>query len=195
MVAAISIGFAIAVRGFVQEVILRPLFYMAWVGELFVRSMPQGVFWALLTLCAGYFAVRSLSMPRTRSVKRKEVAVQNAGPVARWQRILERGGTAGYGAWTQARAMRRLTHELLGRELTLEEESAGLEEGDLKISLPGRFQDYYDTEVQGRMGWPASWRNWLPDFLATDADLGAKVEAREIIEFLEEQTYARTRKA
>jgi len=187
----VSLGAGFLVRGFVQEVLLRPVFYTAWVGELVVRSLPHGIFWGILTLIAAFLAMRSLSMTRSRRSSRAVLSVSGRGPVARWQHLLQRGEAPGYGQWTLARGLRRLTHELLDREATLEEEDAGREEGQLRVALPRRFEAYFTAEVESSRPW-ARYRHWLPDFVAPRAGpTSPQVDPRDIVAYLEEETHTR----
>lgn len=190
LVMLISLGAGILVEGFVQEILVRPALYTAWVGELFIRGLPRGVFWGLLTLVAAYLAMRSFSMPRARRATRVIQRAESRGPVARWQHLLNRGQVPGYGHWTLARALRRLTHDLLDREATLEEEDAGQEEGELSVSLPKRFEAYFSAEVEGSQSPWARYRHLLPGFLLPpNPSVKMHVEANEIVSFLEERTH------
>ena len=191
VLALVSLGAGIMVRDFVQEILLRPAFYTVWVGELFIRSLPHGVFWGILTLVAAFLAMRSLSMTRPRRTSRSALPVSSRGPVARWQYLLQRGQT-GYGQWTLARSLRRLTHELLDREVTLEEEHSGRAEGQLRVVLPKRFEAYFAAEVESSQNPLARYRHWLPDFVAPPArHTGQQVDPHDIVTYLEEQTYTR----
>ncbi len=191
----VSLGAGIMVRGFVQEVLLRPAFYTIWVGELFIRSLPRGVFWGMLTLAAAYLAVRSLSMTRAYRTSRAVPPLNSRGPVARWYQLLQRGQLPGYGQWTLARALRRLTHELLDRESTLEEESSGQAEGQLRVKLPSRFETYFTAEVEGNHHFLARYRDWLPEFMVPPAQsTDLQVDPQEIVTYLEEETHTRDKK-
>ncbi len=188
----VSLGAGIMVRGFVQEVLLRPAFYTIWVGELFIRSLPRGVFWGILTLATAYLAVRGLSMSRAQRTSRVARPLDSRGPVARWQHLLQRGQLPGYGQWTLARALRRLTHELLDRESTLEEESSGLAEGQLRVKLPSEFEAYFTAEVEGSHPFLARYRRWLPEFMAPAAQSpDLQVDPQDIVTYLEEETHTR----
>ncbi len=188
----VSLGAGIMVRGFVQEILLRPAFYTIWVGELFLRSLPHGVFWGILTLIAAFLALRSLSMTRSPRSRRSALPVSSRGPVARWQRLLQRGQAQGYGQWTLAQALRRLTHDLLDREATLEEERAGQEEGQLRVVLPQPFEAYFAAEVESGQGPWVRYRHWLPDFaMPSPRQPGPRVDPHDIVAYLEEETHTR----
>ena len=190
--ALVSLGAGFMVRGFVQEVLLRPAFYAAWVGELVIRSLPHGVFWGILTLVAAVLAMRSFSMTRPRRPLRSALPINSRGPVARWQHLLQRGQVPGYGQWTLARGLRRLTHELLDREATLEEENSGQTEGQLRVVLPQRFEAYFAAEVEGSQNPWARYRHWLPDFVVPPTrHMHPPVAPHDIVTYLEEETHTR----
>ena len=104
-------------------------------------------------------------MPRPRRAGRTIQRLESRGPVARWQHLLDRGQTPGYGQWTLARALRRLTHDLLDREATLEEEDAGQEEGQLRVVLPAQFDAYFNADVEGSHNPLTQYRHLIPDFV------------------------------
>ncbi len=192
ILALVSLGAGILVQGFVQQVLLRPAFYMLWVGELFLRSLPRGVFWGILTLVAAFLVMRSLSLTRSRQTRRSPLTVSSRGPVAQWQHRLQRGQAPGYGQWLLARSLRRLTHTLLDREATLEEEKAGQTEGQLRVVLPQRFAAYFATEVESSPSLWGRYGHWLPNFVLPPARHSSpSVDPHDIVAYLEQETHTR----
>ena len=183
-----------AVEGFVTQVVLRPLLYTLWVGELFVRSLPQSVYWGLLTLAAAYFGLRSWTWPRRPPPRAAARASHFQGPVGQWQKRLQRAQALGYGRWTLARALRQLTLDILDDRDGLASDADESATAFAKHPLPARFQAYFDAQVDSQESGLATAKRWLA-FGAAPARAAdpLQLDPEEIVAYLETHTRVRTR--
>lgn len=191
LIAAIA---TFAVEGFVTQVVLRPLLYTLWVGELFVRSLPQSVYWGLLTLAAAYCGLRSATWPRRRPPRAPARASHFRGPVGQWQKRLQRAQALGYGRWTLARALRQLTLDILDDRDGLASDADEPATAFAKHPLPARFQAYFEAQVDSQESGLAAAKRWLA-FGAAPARAAdpLQTDPEEIVAYLETHTRARTR--
>lgn len=182
-----AVGAMFLVEGFVREVLMRPLLYMAWVGELLIRSLPHGLYWSLFTLGVFYFGIRRLAFVRRRAAGPVRTAAAT-GPVAQWQRKLQRGRSLSYGQWTLARDLRKLTLDILYSEHIPD---PGEESEDVSLQdagLPAHFATYFDSKVESQdMGLARVWDR-IP-FLARPVQSSSALypEPEEIVAYLEER--------
>lgn len=191
---AAAVGCAIFIEGFVRQVLLQPLLYTAWVAELFIRSLPQGVFWGLLTLVVLYLAVKSLSFRRPRTVNQRTRPLEQLGPVAQWQNRLQRSRRLDYANWTLMRELRRLTLEIATGE-KVESDPEAVDTVSLReVDLPERFLPYFETRMEGS---DSSWNAFLhrlpfgPQAHPFTAE--SHPEPHEIVSYLEERTMVRNK--
>ncbi len=192
VLTAVTVGCAVLIEGFVRQVLLQPLLYTAWVADLFVRSLPQGVFWGLLTLVALYLAVKSLSFRRPRAVSSHIRPPVQLGPVAQWQTRLQRARKLDYASWTLMRELRRLALEIVTGEKAASEpetvDTVSLQEA----GLPAHFIHYFETRMEGSDNpWPAWLRRWSLGQQAHDFISESHPEPHEIVSYLEERTMVR----
>lgn len=183
-----------AVEGFVTQVVLRPLLYTLWVGELFVRSLPQSVYWGLLTLAAAYFGLRSLTWPRRRPPRASARTAYFHGPVGQWQKRLQRARALGYGRWTLARALRQLTLDILDDRDGLAADADEPATAFAQHALPARFQAYFEAQADSQESGLAAAKRWL-SFGAAPARAAdpLQMDPEDIVAYLETHTRARTR--
>ena len=115
MAAWLAASFLFAVffiEDFVRDILIRPLMYTAWVAELFVRSLPQYLFWGLFVLAAAIWGLRLVRFRAPRRISMRTVSIGQQGPVARWQGQLRRARALDYGRFNLNRALRKLVLDL-----------------------------------------------------------------------------------
>ena len=100
------------IEDFVRDILIRPMMYTAWVAELFVRSLPQYLFWGLFVLVAAIWGLRLIRFRAPRRPRMRTVSIGQQGPVARWQGQLRRARMLDYGRFNLNRSLRKLVLDL-----------------------------------------------------------------------------------
>ena len=100
------------IEDFVRDILIRPMMYTAWVAELFVRSLPQYLFWGLFVFAAAIWGLRLIRFRAPRRARMRTVSIGQQGPVARWQGQLRRARMLDYGRFNLNRSLRKLVLDL-----------------------------------------------------------------------------------
>ncbi len=192
VLAIVAVGLAIFIEGFVRQVLLQPLLYTAWVADLFIRSLPQGVFWGLLTLVVFYLSVKSLSFRRPRAVGRSTQPLAQLGPVALWQSRLQRARKLDYASWTLMRELRRLTLEIATGE-KVENNPETVDAVSLReANLPEPFIRYFEIRLEGGdTPWKGLLNRLIPETKSRYLGSESQLEPVEVVTYLEERTMVR----
>lgn len=145
-VAALLIAFLL--RDVVEQLIIRPLIFLAWWLGYLYRFLPQPVIWLLLVLFLIYLAVGRIAgqieLPEERPGKPRRVQ----GPVDELASQIERRHEGIYFKWQIARMLGQIALDL--QELRLHIRSRRLEQGSsspqvynfLDSGLNSSFADY-----------------------------------------------------
>jgi hypothetical protein len=72
LVSLLVITLMLALRGFARQVIVVPLSYIFWIGDLLVQSIPQAFLWAWLFLIVLLTALKSLRSGQKPAVELRE---------------------------------------------------------------------------------------------------------------------------
>ena len=128
------------IEDFVRDIVIRPLMYLAWVGELFVRSLPQNLFWFLFVLAVAIGVLRLLRFRIPRRTRMQTVSIGLQGPVARWQGQLHRAARLEYSRFNLNRSLRKLVLDLTLSEAEQDLSGSMLTEADLAIDVPDELK-------------------------------------------------------
>ena len=184
IVALISAAFlAFLVKDFIRDVIILPLLYVFWYVTLFLRSLPQFLFWAIFILMALTIALRSLSRGDGAERKAKVEPPTLGGPVAVWSRLIQHAEAGGYSRWQLSQSLARLTWELLGNgeRLSTQQVDARLRQGDL--DLPPEVRAYFQAGMIPYQPISRLKRRLLGNHTNTPLDLNPE----QVIQYLEEK--------
>lgn len=97
----------------IQEQIVEPLLYFAWLAGLGLRSVPQQIYWNLLLAGAGFIALASMTgYVRARTARQQRRAAAQ-GPVERLARDLRRTNRGAYFRWVVARELGEVARTIL----------------------------------------------------------------------------------
>jgi len=144
-VLALVVGLAIplalilsrAIGGFVRDLVVVPFLYLAWMGQLYVRAIPQILFWGalllfglLLVLANVLFARRDGDKGARDSRGPERVPGPDASPVRKLAAQIHSGGRSRYFRAALAQRLGMLVLEVLD-----EGEDAG--QGDTQRRLDG----------------------------------------------------------
>ncbi len=188
----VVVGLAVFIERFIRQVLLQPLLYTAWVADLFVRSLPQGVFWGLFILFALYLAFKALSFRRTRPVFRTVRRLEQVGPVAQWQHRLQRARQQDYASWTLMRELRRLTLEIVTGEQSTHDPDSTDTVSLQAIDLPAPLMRYFNARMEGiDSPWRALVYRLLPSGQGRHGGDESLLHPEAVVTYLEERTMVR----
>ncbi len=138
---------ALAMEGFVREVIVLPLFYIVWIGQLLFESIPQFILWALLVALAAVLAARSLWSPLV--IPRREGQEGNrAGHVGEWAGLLDQAKRDDLSRWRMAQRLGQVAVEVIAdrERLTTRETRRRIERGSLEV--PPEIRSYLQARMR-----------------------------------------------
>lgn len=173
---------AYLVKDFIRDVIVLPLLYVFWYLTLFLRSLPQFLFWAIFILVALIMALRSLSRERDERGSKIEPPALG-GPVAVWSRLIHHAEAGGYSRWQLSQSLARLTWELVGdgERLTTQQIDTRLRRGEL--DLPPEIRAYFQAGMAPYQPISRLKRRLLGNHTNTPLDLNPE----QVIQYLEEK--------
>lgn len=96
---------ALVLRDFMRESVVVPLLYGLWIARLYIESLPQTLFWALLIIAALVIAGGSLIGRRKPRAKARAIEGEPKGRVTQWALRIRLGTQGDY---FRARLARRL---------------------------------------------------------------------------------------
>ena len=135
------------VDDFIHRVIVRSLLYASWFLTLLLGSVPQLVFWAAFIVVALVVASKSLTQRRTSRQHAQMRMAHAQGPVATWSALLERSDTQEFSRWRLARALRKLTWDVLSPDAGLNHLSNQEQVGNTGLLLPPAIEDYFEAPL------------------------------------------------
>ncbi len=103
-------------RDLVRELIVVPLSYVAWFGDLLLQSLPPIFFWIILIFIALRIALRSLRRPDPPEEEPKAPAVVYPSPVGLWTHRLRLTQIGRYSRWRLAHHLSELAAEILAHQ-------------------------------------------------------------------------------
>jgi hypothetical protein len=106
---------AVALQGFVREVLIGPVLYVYWIVRLFLESIPQIWVWLAFLLLATYLVtrgvVRRTSLPRARRSETVE-----RGRIEEWAHLLHQARHDPFTRWRLAQRLGGLVGDVLAAE-------------------------------------------------------------------------------
>lgn len=142
---------AFVLRGPVREFIVLPLAYLIWLTDLFLRSVPQAIFLALLVVLAGIIVLRGFG--RTAAPEARPAASAGARRESTrfgyWARQFDRCEESAFASERLAMELRDLVSRILADEerLSTDEVIARVRDGSLVVP----------AEVRTLMTRPQAW--------------------------------------
>lgn len=115
LAAAVEIV-ALAIRGLLEDALIKPLLYTIWGAIRIVESIPQGVIWLAFVMAASVITLVSVWGGRQREVRRDADDVPR-GRVYEWLRLVTLARRHEYSRWRMAqRLMVLLAETIAARE-------------------------------------------------------------------------------
>ena len=158
------------IEDFVRDILIRPMMYTAWVAELFVRSLPQYLFWGMFVLGAAIWGLRLIRFRAPRRPRKRTVSIGHQGPVARWQGQLRRARMLDYGRFNLNRSLRKLVLDLT------------MTEAEENLSGPATSESPPETDV------PEELRSLL--IVRGDEEFGRRSLADRLLDLVPKQRVA-----
>jgi len=167
------------VDNFVVEVLIQPVLGLFWFLSLLVRSIPQGILWAVFLLVMALVVGSGLRRGASVPLPAWQSGSRSAGRVEDWARRLESAQKSVYARWRLAMEMRQLTRELLSPFEG--EERVRLSLADL--DLPEEMRAYLDA------GNPAGLRRGRRRRRSSEADQADPLDLDPgmVVDFLRER--------
>ena len=184
----LAVPLALVLRSFARDVIVIPILYILWLGDLLFQHIPQTLVWALLLVTILVISARSLvKSPRSRGEVR-EVERDRPGQVSTWARWIHMMARRGFYKWFLAQHLARLYlatlayHERLSREQIRQHLEAG------NLGMPPEIQAYLQAGLSPLPPMPVGFfsrlmRRVRPSVHASPLDL----ELERVVQFLESQ--------
>ncbi|MFZ5879012.1 MAG: hypothetical protein ACOY0R_06565 [Chloroflexota bacterium] len=180
IVLALTFTLAFPLREWTQRAVITPLAVILWGLNLFYRSMPQLLWWVILTTVVITMAVGSLAPPEIFTPRERDRARPSHGPVESLSQEIKKTRDGAYFKWMIANRLGRLAYQMLVQREGGNKRSAfaplvgvdwqpsrGLQKY-LEVGLHGSFAEYPTSETLRHGSSPLD------------------VEIREAVEFLEE---------
>ena len=145
LILAGFLGFLI--QDFVREVIVTPFLYIFWYVTLFLKSLPEFLFWGIFILITLIIAIKSLPGPEDIIEQRRVGKRNQEGSVALWSRLIHHAEKGGYSKWQMAQLLSKLTWDILGdgERLSIQQIDKRLKAGDL--DLPPEIKAYFRAGI------------------------------------------------
>ncbi len=100
-------------RDVARSMIVMPIRYALWVGEIILAVVPQPFFWMLFLLLVLRIAIRSLARGKKRARRKAQPPIRYPGQVEVWLRRINLTSQGNYSKWGLARYLGRLTLDIL----------------------------------------------------------------------------------
>jgi len=192
-VLLLAIPLALIITDTVRAVVVIPLLYVIWLGNLVLQSIPQLFWWGLLITLALFTAIRNLGPEGKSSLKIHRAQPMSPGRVAMWTK---RVGMASHGSYYQW----RLAHELglLGLELLVYHEQPTAKQTDHnrgleKLNAPPEIQAYFHAGLKPPFSSPTSLLSRLLQYLRSETyPKPLELNPEKAVRFLEEQLEAQS---
>ena len=147
---AAAVFLAFWLRESVEQLIIRPMFYLLWMLNLLYHAIPQVVLWigllSLILVLALSFVLRNISFDSLRP-RRK---IRRLGPVAELAQTIQRESSGVYFKWQVARSLSEIALDLQSLRTHLDSRNLHLDESEappavrryLDAGLHSSFSDY-----------------------------------------------------
>lgn len=181
IVLALTFTLAFPLREWTQRVVITPLAVILWGLNLFYRSMPQLLWWVILTTVVITMTVGSLAPPELFLPRERDKLEPAHGPVESLAGEIKKTRGGAYFKWMIANRLGKLAYQMLVQREGGNKRSAfaplvgadwqpsqGLQKY-LEVGLRGSFAEYPISEAPRRGSSPLD------------------LEIQEAVEFLEER--------
>lgn len=136
----LTVVFVFAIKDFMREVIIKPLFYAGWFMGLVLDSLPEMVLWAVFILLALFIASKSLIKGKESVAKEGRAVASKHGSVITWFRLLEWSENQDYSRWRLAAELRKLSAKML-----LPDKEPSPYDPALRAALPPDIMAYFEA--------------------------------------------------
>ncbi|MFP4345213.1 MAG: hypothetical protein ACLFU8_11005 [Anaerolineales bacterium] len=129
-------------RDLVRELIIVPLSYVAWFGDLLLQSLPPIFFWIIFLFIALRIALRSLRRPAPPAGEPEAPATLFPSPVELWAHRLRLTQVGRYSRWRLAHHLSELAAEILAHHQGLTPREARERIRDGAFEAPPEIHTY-----------------------------------------------------
>ena len=116
----LAVPLMLMLRGLARSLIVIPIMYAFWVGDLILTILPQPLFWILFLFLVLRIAFRSLLVSKISRPKSSEPPIRYPGRVEFWARRIRLTEQGNYSKWGFARHLGNLTLDTLAYTERLE---------------------------------------------------------------------------
>lgn len=196
LLLAVPLAFLLsrAIGGFVRDVVAMPILYLVWIGRLYVRAVPQVLFWgALLVFGVALIVIRAL-VGRTPSGEDEQGAANGAeigrAYAGRVERLRSQIYFAGRSTYFRRRLAQRLGTLMVqslgyGEQYRLEHIERGLDALDAPPEIRAFLREGGQLVLPSRS---AGLLDWLKRRLRGRKGGGAHdVDLESVVRFLEDR--------
>jgi hypothetical protein len=155
LVLLLTVLLVLALRDVVREVIVIPLLYVLWMGQLLLRSVPQALFWFAFVIVAFFLALGSLVRGKSPPPEPHPVGRRFSGQVSAWAKRVRLMAAGGYTGWYFGQHVEKLIVTVLAyrERLSTGETRRRIKAGDLEV--PPEVQAYFGIVLMpSRRRWP-----------------------------------------
>ncbi len=148
-------------QDFIREVLILPLLYVTWLGQLLLASIPQPAIWTVFFMAGLFLAALALFPTRSPAPVTREYPSAYSGRIESWARLIKRADQERYSRWLLARELRKLAMRTLApaEDYTLQQVRQDL--ADNKLELPATIQAYLLASMTSFNTFSeAKWRFW-----------------------------------
>jgi hypothetical protein len=140
---SLTVLLALALRDVVREVIVIPLLYVLWIGQLLLHSVPQVVCWSVFLIAAFLVALLNLAQWEVPQRALRATTRRSSGQVAVWAKRIRLMGRGGYTGWYFGQHVEKLIVDVLAyrERLSTRETRHRVKAGDL--DAPPEVRAYF----------------------------------------------------
>ena len=142
LLIGVVVGLTLILRDLLDERLITPLFYLAWVSGLILLSVPQSIIWGLFLIVALMIAARSLLRRRSRSKPTPPPRRIETGRIEPWLKLIRQAEQEPYYRWQLAQRLRNITLDALAHEMRLPLKQIRRKLTQDELDLPPDIQRY-----------------------------------------------------
>jgi hypothetical protein len=146
----LAIPLMLLLRGLARSLIVIPIMYAFWVGDLILTILPQPLFWILFLFLVLRIAFRSLLVSKISRPKSSSPEIRYPGRVEFWARRIKLTEQGNYSKWGFARHLGNLTLATLAYTERLEPEHIRERLQDDELALDPEVQAYLRAGLTAR---------------------------------------------
>jgi len=134
-IVAMALPLMFLMEDFIEDAIVKPLAYTAWVAGVVIDAMPQSYLIAAIVTVVLYVAARSLGREPPPLPKERQTPAPPEGEAAAWFRRLELSTKGGYSRQRIRQQIGMIIVQLIAHEqrLSVRETTRGIEQGTLTV--------------------------------------------------------------